>query len=119
MTANAQLILRSPATVNTVARFRGCSPIVLDNSESLGRANTERLEHLRRLSKRRTTCVAIHMVFANDVYAQILAPGATLPLSKDWVTRHFSAISTAQCLAESSALTLGRVQSQTVPLRQA
>ena len=82
---------------------RGRSPVVVDDIVSSGRTIIETLGHLKRLSLRPATCVAIHAVFADNAYEQLLAAGAARVVSTDSIVHPSNAISMASLLADASA----------------
>ncbi len=96
----------------TVARGR--TPVVVDDIVSSGRTVIETLGHLERLSLRPATCIAIHAVFADDAYAQLLAAGAARVVSTDSIVHPSNAISVASLMAVSGAELFGLAQERAV-----
>jgi len=86
---------------------QGRNPVVVDDIVSSGRTLIETLGHLKRLQLPAATCVAIHAVFADDAYQQLLSAGAVRVVSTDTITHPSNAISVAQALAQASAELLG------------
>jgi ribose-phosphate pyrophosphokinase len=83
--------------------LRGRTPVVVDDLVSSGRTMIETLEQLRSLGLPPAVCIAIHGVFAEDAYAQLLASGAARVVSTDTIAHPSNAISVAELLAEASA----------------
>lgn len=81
---------------------RGRTPVIVDDIVSSGRTAIETLGHLKRLGLPATVCVAIHAVFAQDAYEQLLAAGAARVVSTDSVTHPSNTISIAELLAHAS-----------------
>ena len=118
MTANAPLILHSLGVVGTVAGSCARGPVGADDIVLSGRTIIETREHLKRLSLRPATCVAIHAVFADDVYAQVPAAGIARGVDINSVTPSFNAISVVPLLAESGAALSGLLKDRCAPVAQ-
>lgn len=86
---------------------RGRNPVIVDDIVSSGRTAIETLEQLKRLGLSPAVCVAIHAVFAQDSYEQLLAAGAARVVSTDSITHPSNRISIAALLADASADLLG------------
>lgn len=81
---------------------RGMTPVIVDDIVSSGRTVIETLGHLERLGLVPATCIAIHAVFADDAYAQLLAAGAARVVSTNSISHPSNAISIARPLAQAS-----------------
>lgn len=86
---------------------RGRTPVVVDDIVSSGRTAIETLVQLRRLGLPAAVFVAIHAVFAEDAYQQVLAAGVGRVVSTDSIKHASNAISIAPLLAEASAELFG------------
>jgi ribose-phosphate pyrophosphokinase len=86
-----------------IVAARGHIPVILDDIVSSGRTAIETLGHLKRLGLPATVCVAIHAVFAEDAYEQLLAAGAARVVSTDSINHPSNVISVAGLLAHESA----------------
>lgn len=82
---------------------RGRTPVIVDDIVSSGRTAIETLGQLKRLGLPPAVCVAIHAVFAQGAYEQLLAAGAGRVVSTDSITHPSNAISIAALLAQASA----------------
>ncbi len=82
---------------------QGHTPVVVDDIVSSGRTVIETLGHLRQMGLRAAVCVAIHAVFAQDAYEQLIAAGAARVVSTDAIRHVSNAISIAPLLAQTSA----------------
>lgn len=82
---------------------QGRTPVVVDDIVSSGRTVIETLGHLRRLGLRAAVCVAIHAVFAQDAYEQLMVAGAARVVSTDAIKHVSNAISIAPLLAQTCA----------------
>lgn len=80
----------------------GRTPVIVDDIVSSGRTVIETIGHLKRLGLLAPVCVAIHAVFAQDAYEQLLSAGAARVVSTDSITHLSNAISIAALLAEAS-----------------
>lgn len=85
----------------------GLTPIIVDDIVSSGRTIIETLTQLRKLGLPPAICIAIHAVFAQDAYHNLLAAGASQVVSTDSITHFSNAISLAPLLASASADLLG------------
>lgn len=81
---------------------RGCTPVIVDDIVSSGRTVIETLGHLNRLGLPPAVCVAIHAVFVEGAYEQLLAAGAARVVSTDSIPHPSNAISIANLLAQAS-----------------
>jgi ribose-phosphate pyrophosphokinase len=87
---------------------RGRTPVIVDDIVSSGRTMIETLGQLRRLGLPAAVCVAIHAVFAEDAYDQLLKAGAARVVSTDSIPHASSAISIGGMLAEACNDLFGR-----------
>lgn len=84
-----------------LAFARGRTPVVVDDIVSSGRTVIETLGHLRKLGMPAAVLIAIHAVFADDAYEQVLAAGVLRVVSTDSIKHSSNAISLAPLLAEA------------------
>lgn len=85
-----------------MASARGRTPVVVDDIVSSGRTAIETLGHLKRLGLPPAVLVAIHAVFAEDAYQQVLAAGVVRVVSTDSINHPSNTISIAALLANAS-----------------
>jgi ribose-phosphate pyrophosphokinase len=82
---------------------QGRTPVIVDDIVSSGRTVIEALGHLNRLGLRDAVCIAIHAVFAQDAFQQVLAAGAARVVSTDSISHPSNAISLAPLLVQACA----------------
>ena len=82
---------------------KGRTPVIVDDIVSSGRTVIEALGHLNRLGLRDAVCIAIHAVFAQDAFQQVLAAGAARVVSTDSISHPSNAISLAPLLVQACA----------------
>lgn len=87
---------------------RGRTPVIVDDIVSSGHTVIETLGHLHRLDLPAAVCVAIHAVFAEDAYDQLLKAGAARVVSTDSIPHLSNAMSIAGPLADACAGLFGR-----------
>jgi ribose-phosphate pyrophosphokinase len=86
----------------------GRTPVIVDDIVSSGRTAIETVTQLKRLGLP-AVIVAIHAVFAQDAYEQLLAAGATWVVSTDSIPHPSNAISIAALLAQAAVELMGAV----------
>lgn len=91
-----------------VESARGRTPVIVDDIVSSGHTVIETLGHLQRLGMPAAVCVAIHAVFAEDAYEQLLKAGAARVVSTDSIPHPSNAISIAGVLSDACAGLFGR-----------
>ena len=91
---------------------RGRTPVVVDDIVSSGQTAIETLGHLKRLGLPAAVFVAIHAVFAEDAYQQVLAAGVVRVVSTDSISHASNAMSIAALLAHASTELLGEAASK-------
>lgn len=74
----------------------------MDDIVSSGQTMIETLGHLSALGLPPAVCIAIHAVFADDAYAQLLRAGAARVVSTNSIAHESNAISLAAPLAAAS-----------------
>lgn len=92
-----------------VESARGRRPVIVDDIVSSGHTVIETLGHLRRLGLPAAVCVAIHAVFAEDAYDQLLKAGAARVVSTDSIPHPSNAMSIAGLLAAACSGLFERV----------
>src|SRR5690625_1950229 len=65
---------------------RNRTPVIVDDIVSSGRTVIETLGQLKALGLPPAVCIAIHAVFAQDAYEQLLIAGAARVISTDTIT---------------------------------
>jgi ribose-phosphate pyrophosphokinase len=92
-----------------VAALRDRTPVIVDDIVSSGRTVIETIGHLQRLGLRAPVCVAIHAVFADDAYEQLLRAGAARVVTTDSIPHASNAIPIASLLAAASVSLMSSV----------
>lgn len=90
-----------------MAFAHGRTPVIVDDIVSSGRTVIETLAHLKRLGLPAAVLVAIHALFAEDAYQQVLAAGAARVVSTDSINHPSNTISIAALLANASVQLFG------------
>ncbi|TIP90068.1 MAG: hypothetical protein E5X63_01100 [Mesorhizobium sp.] len=72
----------------------------------------ETLNHLRQLGLPPAVCIVIHIVFAQNAYAQLLVAGTERVVSTVSIPHPSNGISLAGLLAEGSAVLFGSAKSK-------
>ena len=86
-------------TVPYVDRWRGHTPVLVDDIVSTAKTMIETVGHLRRLELAAPVCIAVHAVFATGAYGELLATGAERVVSCDTILHPSNEISLASDLA--------------------
>jgi ribose-phosphate pyrophosphokinase len=86
-------------SVPEVDRWRGHTPVLVDDIVSTAKTMIETLGHLRRLALAPPVCIAVHAVFAPGAYGELLATGAERVVSCDTIPHPSNDISLAHELA--------------------
>ncbi|WOB10842.1 ribose-phosphate pyrophosphokinase [Piscinibacter gummiphilus] len=88
-------------SVPDVARWRGHTPVLVDDIVSTGRTMIETVGHLKSLEMPAPVCVALHAVFAGTAFDDLLAAGAAQVVSSDTIAHPSNRISMADELARA------------------
>jgi len=88
--------------VPDVARWRGHTPVLVDDIVSTARTMIETLGHLQRAGLRAPVCVAVHGVFAGRAYEDLLAAGAERVATANTIPHVSNAIDVTKLLAEGA-----------------
>jgi ribose-phosphate pyrophosphokinase len=88
-------------SVPEVARWRGHTPVLVDDIVSTGRTMIETLGHLKTLGMPAAVCVAVHAVFAGSAFDDLMAAGAPRVVSCDTIAHPSNAMSVASDLARA------------------
>jgi ribose-phosphate pyrophosphokinase len=86
-------------SVPDVDRWRGHTPVLVDDIVSTAKTMIETVGHLRRLELAAPVCIAVHAVFATGAYGELLATGAERVVSCDTILHPSNEISLASDLA--------------------
>jgi ribose-phosphate pyrophosphokinase len=89
-------------SVPDVARWRGHTPVLVDDIVSTARTMIETLGHLQRAGLRAPVCVAVHGVFAGQAYEELLAAGAARVATTNTIPHVSNAIDVTKLLAEGA-----------------
>lgn len=98
-----------------IGAARGRTPVIVDDIVSSGTTAIETLGQLKGLGLPPAVCIAIHAVFADDAYEQLLAAGAARVVSTDSITHPSNGIFIAGLLARASAELLSGTHSNNTP----
>jgi ribose-phosphate pyrophosphokinase len=83
------------------------TPVLLDDIVSTARTMIHTVEQLRQSGARRSVCVAVHAIFADDAYAELRGAGAGLVVSCNTVLHQTNAIDVAPLIAEGLSTMIG------------
>jgi ribose-phosphate pyrophosphokinase len=86
-------------SVPDVDRWRGHTPVLVDDIVSTAKTMIETVGHLRRLALPAPVCIAVHAVFATGAYGELLATGAERVVSCDTIPHPSNEISLVDDLA--------------------
>jgi ribose-phosphate pyrophosphokinase len=86
-------------SVPDVDRWRGHTPVLVDDIVSTAKTMIETVGHLRRLALPAPVCIAVHAVFATGAYGELLATGAERVVSCDTIPHSSNEISLVDDLA--------------------
>lgn len=99
-------------SVPEVERWRGYTPVLVDDIVSTARTMIETVGHLARLGMSSPVCVAVHGIFAGSAYQELVAAGARRVVTTNTVPHESNGIDVAPLLAgpvmEMLALAAGR-----------
>lgn len=84
-----------------VERWRGHTPVLVDDIISTGRTMIETISHLKQLGMEGTVCVGVHGVFAQDAYAEMLDSGSARIVTSNTVLHESNAISLESLVASA------------------
>ena len=88
-------------SVPEVDRWRGHTPVLVDDIVSTGRTLIETISRLQRTGLAAPVCVAVHAVFSGSAAEDLLSAGAARIVSCDTVVHSSNAISVAPDLASA------------------
>ena len=88
-------------SVPEVERWRGRTPVVVDDLISTGRTMIETVGHLRRAGLPAPICVAVHALFVEGAYADLVAAGATRVVTCNTVPHASNALDVTDLLADA------------------
>jgi ribose-phosphate pyrophosphokinase len=90
-------------SVPDVAKWRDHTPVLIDDIVSTGRTMIEAIGHLKREGTRPPVCVAVHGIFADDAYQNLITAGAARVVTTTSVPHVSNAIDIAALLAHAYA----------------
>ena len=88
-------------SVPDVARWRNCTPVLVDDIVSTARTMIETIGHLKRTGMRPPVCIAVHGIFAGAAYDNLLGAGAAQVVTTNTVLHVSNAIDVTPLLAEA------------------
>jgi ribose-phosphate pyrophosphokinase len=105
-------------SVPDVERWRGHTPVLVDDIVSTARTMIETVDHLRRADLSAPACVAVHAIFAESAFADLRAAGAGNIVSCDTIVHPSNRIALAttisagvrEMIAGARSLSSGRVR---------
>lgn len=62
--------------IPTMERYRDHTPVLIDDIISTGRTMIKAVQHLKRQHMKLPICIAVHAVFANNAYQELISAGA-------------------------------------------
>ena len=84
-----------------MGRWRGHTPVLIDDIVSTGRTMIEAIGHLRREGMRPPVCVAAHGIFAEGALERLVEAGAARVVTTNTIPHPTNAIDVTTLLAES------------------
>lgn len=91
-----------------LALLSGRSLVLVDDIVSTGETLVQAIRQLQAAGPRRTCCLVIHPVFAQDAYARLRAAGADCVASTDTIAHASNAMSVAGVLAQACSAHFAR-----------
>ena len=88
-------------SVPEVERWRGRTPVVVDDLISTGRTMIETVGHLTRAGLPAPICVGVHALFAEGAYADLVAAGAARVVTCNTVPHASNALDVTDLLADA------------------
>jgi ribose-phosphate pyrophosphokinase len=88
-------------SVPDVARWRDHTPVLIDDIVSTGRTMIEAIAHLKREGMRSPVCIAVHGIFADNAYTNLLQTGAARVITTTSVPHDSNAIDVTTLLAQA------------------
>ena len=99
---------RVEVSVPHMDRWRGRTPVVVDDVVSTGHTMLETVRHLRDAGARSPVCVAVHALFAGDSYSALLRAGVERVVTTNTIAHASNAIDVAdRVTAAVAALAIG------------
>lgn len=86
-------------SVPDVERWRSHTPVLVDDIVSTGRTMIETVGHLRRAGLAAPVCVAVHAIFAQSAFEELLSAGAAKVVSCDSVVHPSNRIALGPVIA--------------------
>lgn len=87
-------------SVPEVARWRGHTPILIDDIISTGRTMIETIGHLSRQGMRPPVCIAVHGIFAGNAFSDLVAVGAEKVITTNTIQHTTNSIDVTALLAQ-------------------
>jgi ribose-phosphate pyrophosphokinase len=79
-------------TVPDIDRFRGRTPVLVDDIISTARTMIETVNHLKRSGMRPPVCIGVHPIFAGNACSELSAAGAARIVSSNTIAHFTNAI---------------------------
>jgi len=83
-----------------VSKWRGHTPVLIDDIISTGRTMIETLAQLRRVEMNPAVCIGVHGIFAPGAYEDLVASGAARVVTTDTVRHVSNAIEISKLLTD-------------------
>ncbi|HZR45486.1 MAG TPA: ribose-phosphate pyrophosphokinase [Candidatus Manganitrophaceae bacterium] len=93
-------------SVPEFGRWRGCTPVLVDDIISTGRTMIEAIVHLRRAGFSKPVCIGIHPIFADRAEEELRQAGASRVATCNTIPHPSNAIDLGDLLAEG----VGRIE---------
>lgn len=94
-------------SVPDLGRWRDATPVLIDDIISTARTMIETLNHLKRAGMRPAVCVAVHGVFAEGAYDDLLNAGASRVATSNTIPHQSNAIDVTNLVAHAVRKALG------------
>lgn len=95
-------------SVPEIERWKGHTPVLVDDIVSTARTMIETVGHLTRLGMRAPVCVAVHGIFAGSAYEDLAAAGAARIVTTNTVPHESNAIDVGPLLSGAVGEMLAR-----------
>ncbi|MGG7034800.1 MAG: ribose-phosphate diphosphokinase [Flavobacterium sp.] len=87
-------------SVPQVDKYEGFTPVLIDDIISSGRTMIETIKHLKSTKMNQPVCIAIHGIFANNSYADLLLAGAFEVITTNTIEHETNQIFTDNYISE-------------------
>lgn len=96
-------------SIPEIERWRGHTPVLVDDIVSTARTMIETVGHLMRARMRPPVCIAVHGLFADDAYKALFRAGASRIVTSNTIAHETNAIDVIDLLANAIRKMIGGV----------